>query len=906
MLRILLALLFVLALPLEVWAETCTALLTLCDTENPTWNDAAPDPGGLWSTGPTTCTPTADDTYVIPSGCTITTTGALDIRDETATPDIGGVTVQAGGTWIVTNADVAFGSTGITQDTGGTITITPRFRDNDSTTVLSAVPTTPQGFWRAGIVLPCGGWDDSDVRWEADCGGALVDAGDLAGGDNVIALLYDTNQWPSTLGTAIGAIAATDGSALPDRTTGEFIQFVRASASGYEDQSYENAHWFEIVDAGTMDETGTENDWYYIRIDVRQSKIDFQKATDYPLARRDIVTDVTGAAIAKGARTFTSTATTLITATVLRHASWAYFEGGSTTPTGNSALGIRQQPVPLARNIDGGGGADTFTFEAIDGAPFAVGAGDDYYISNVAIRPDDPFIVIDPTIFHSTVTTATAEEVNVGRFTTNGTVRLQGALFHNIASLRLASLTPSTTCDIDNIAVWEGCADSGCANMSVAASTDGASCSVDHVSITGTRDDGGSGQRGHGIVQGAVGLALTSTLSDISIRYHQDDCVNENANATEVSGTVARLYCSYVADTAESDGLWEPSSTSGASVLRGGVCRDCALDNSASRGVIDCNRARCEASDLHFVAPRKIIANVNVNTQSVFLTNATIVAPIAQGDADFLNMSNFVVRDFDQAAAATLFFWATPTVPTTWRNGLIYRNDISGAGTIESIMSWSGTATQTGVFDNLAFIDNLGDTADYMLRNTIDAEQTWPVTLKRWTVGMTDQFRKALGADPWTVGLILNTAGTATYSAAILDGLLFDHFFNDAGAIFIQATAGRDNPDWLNGPCMFGNLDQSDGTSATLTGTAPLTSTQATELSTAISLGLVDPEKGDFSPRRGGVAQTIGCGATASAGVTSKGWSHFMSGQEPESMGSLGGSVSGGGGGGSRTGPRAF
>jgi hypothetical protein len=904
MLRILLALLFVLALPTGALAQdTCTA--TTCGV---VWNDAAFN-APTWS-----CTPGAlstDDAFIIPTGCALTVTGALTTTGTAATS--GRVQVNSGGsltlntsTLATANAVVTLGEGGLIVADGGTFTVVPRFRSWGAATaaVSTTPPTDTDDFWRAGWVVPCGGYDDSANTWLADCGGTLATGDDITGDPEVIALIYPVANWAAAatandrnVAESIAGISAASGTVGSTRTTGEFVQFVRPGLN-YQDMSYENGEMYEIIDAGTT----TDSLYHYIRLGVWQRKVGQATYTqNFTATEREIQTTTSTPAIAKGDPSFTMTATTIIDATNGYQGRWIYWAGGPTTLV--TQFGIRQQPVLIGRTANA---ADTMFFADPRGAPFDVADTTAFYVSPAGIRPGDPFIVIDPWIVQSEDNPSGSPD-GTGAVMIASDVTLRGGHFNNTASVQLGvSTSPTTTTEY--VSFWDNCRGSGCGalGLSAVAGTT-ANHTLRYVNIAGGTT---TANTGHGFTAGDTGLTVNVTAEDLACRYLMDDCHNEGGVVgSTVIGSLKRIVDDYRQDGASSDSLWELSGTNSTTTLAGALCKDCARDTSTPTAVLDSARGTTiTVSDLMLVGVRVPLIKNPAGTPVVSMTGLTWISSTeAQGNAQVITtLRNAVMRDIADTSTAANMVVFNPGNGNLWSRVLMKDINVTGSSANSGVLAFAADHGATrSVFTDIAIIDSGGDPNDAFLRTGITGGDTFPVTLKRVTLGASDPFyaaRVAAGTLP-AVAFYQSASGASSYGDMIVDGLLVQGHKSLSGGLFIQDATGRDGPDWTHGPCFFDNQSNAAANND-LTGPAPLTAAIATSMVRFTDLGLVAPEVGNFSPRRGGVAHSAGCGALGSAGVSTLGWTHYITGLPAETLDGI--IPVPGGGGGSRTGPRAF
>jgi hypothetical protein len=188
-------------LPMGASAETCT-----CNAADDfVWQSIdATSPPGAWDG----CSPSADDHFIVRSGCQVSATG--DLLQDGATPDTG-LLVESGGTFSAEVSastgpfELSFNARGL--ECGGTCNLLGGFRQFGIATPSIQDSLDAAGHLPAGNVVECAGWNAGAARWEPDCSGAATSP---AGAADRIGLIYPASDLASSEGIPFLAEAVAE------------------------------------------------------------------------------------------------------------------------------------------------------------------------------------------------------------------------------------------------------------------------------------------------------------------------------------------------------------------------------------------------------------------------------------------------------------------------------------------------------------------------------------------------------------------------------------------------------------------------------------------------------------------------------------------------------------------------
>jgi hypothetical protein len=927
MLRILLALLFVLALPTGALAETCN-----CTAPGGFWQDS----GGTiaWTGSP--CTADATDDFVIGSGCTATVNNLLALSNTT-----GSVTVNSGGALTVsTTAAGAAGRmliqpNGITVATGGDLTLEGRFRPAGNITtptddLVTAANLTEDYIWRVPEMILCPG--NNGTAWLEDC----VASQATPGSSCQVMFFWRTDLYRGATGgpdpLIDEAIDAIDDPNAIDLTTNNFVVFKRPG-SDFMDMSYDDGQWYEIVDTGlAADADGDGGNWIIINT-----------CQQHPLKKKTYSAGIVPALesyrqIARGVLGARRVGDTVATWTRTNDAqngigldpnsalNGGYMYLNTTTSGANPIFPV---PYLLGFNCTAGtcsaiGTAETLRFASLSGLQAAVTASDVAHLARFGMKSGDPFVVVKPAI----VVSASTTETSYGKVQTADGLTASGALFDQVASVTSRLSTATTTLNIVAVREAEG-NDGGTANSSIELN---GTINIDYLNVTGNNSAGST----HGFeladpgAQCAAGAcAWTIDIQDLSFRYMSDDAFGEDSAEGDATGVLKRVSCDSGTNEDDSSAQCVALGDAGGVDVDGVVCRGCIDGNDGT--VIQTAGGGYSFKDIVSIGSRQPIFGVNASWPLDvvgFVGIGNLQALTVHGE-EFRTFYNWVWRHNFSANVSNSDITLDPvedaTKPYHWKNGVIYANDGAGGLPWIDVMDADAPAL-TSLIENVLVLDNeivaspQTSLIDCMYNGSDDFIRCG---LKRVTIAYSPRWNdlNAPGANS-PVQLFDLTNSSADNLRNTVDGLLITGYrgttaVTDDAAIGL--SDGASETDWLNGPCLFDNRKDNDAGGATVfngdfesedadsDGNA-LSATEEPSIVRFRNLNLKNPDRQDFTPIPGGLADTTGCGirgGRAAPGIHVLTWGLAKVGLGPENAANLS-SFFGGGGGGSRTGPRAF
>ena len=831
--RLILILLSSLFLGSEAFAEACTCA-------NETFSASSETAAGGWDG----CTPSADDTFTINSGCTVTLSGDWTLSGA------GGITCASGGGLSITGGstklDIVMGSGGMNIQAGCTFNANGAYVSPGTSPSFVSEPST-ETYFQFG-----------DYGTPQTCAGTSC---------TVARISYPSTKYDSatTANYDVGLSESVDAI-----DAGDILSFWNpsgVSAWGSPDVNM----------AYPITASSSAGSPFTIDFDVYVAK-----NQPIPQAGQEIVgtpatAGTTASAALKGTTTVTVPAGTF-SATTAEYAvgRWLRLESG--TSATYEPFGYR-----ILRVTDGGAGADTIEIADLRGFQYDYASGVDFVI-DYGWRTGDPFLVYRPVRF------ACATDYGC-TFTFSGTVDVSAVHFEQIRKI-LFSGNPNVTQWTD---VFIQGADGG-ASASIAVEFDGATTlpTVNMVRTVLVGDDGSGdtgGQTVHGFGHGTSGNGpFTLNLTDSMTRFIGDDVfVTFGSGSSYINLT--RFRAQWSAEAAASAPLADGAGGTSDIILSGTdvECVACTGDNTSSDAVFNDDTSGNSVFSVSGLMLYGIAGGIYAGSVNESLMSTRDVLILGGGNAGTASywwalptMTNFVIRGAALGTNQTIVNTGTAQDALNWRNGLIYRNTHTGSPSyaIQIINS----STPAVAVRNVAFIDNDNSGSTPQAFNLFEVK-TGSV-FENITIAQTPNFTSAGGmqrgfnvqdaTDPtYTIRNILITGLTraSAFALGIINGPT-------------SWTSLTDATRW----CLFNNTNHITGITEAQFFASPGGLSQIGR-----PPGLLDPLRYRVGAWNGSLAADYGCGANTRAGITSYRWMHAISGLEPENVGTLGG---GGGSGG--------
>lgn len=811
-------------------------------------------------------TPSADDTFIIPTGVTVTVTGDITQDGTTAAT---GIAVQSGGTLAIevgasdtSRLAVSANEDGMYVADGGTLSLRGRF-----VCPYNATLTTSQD--------PCGWLYVSDISF--------------AGAANTMRLLFTDAKHDSVTGATAAQGESYHTETIAALAVGDVIRF------GDDNEAdpwapMEDNYWYEVTAVNT---TGDD----YIEVDLRQGTSD--PDGDYGLAWRDVITTTLGADVSIGDRTITL-ASGAFGATDRLPGRCLYMESGTSGA-----------PVPKAYRIltatDGGAGTDSLLLGSLDGALTSHSSGDAAWVA-FCVNAGDSFQVIRPAV----LTSSTASKLD-SHLLIEGDSTLTASLLTNLGGYGATSGSPGngepirfTTTNPTAVShVWardiEGnnsACPTGGNGVSVRLDAVLPPAGVQYLSITGN-DSRASCSRMHGLVMNdAPQQTNAPTARNISCRYIGDDCVGslDTSPADSTSGRIERVRSQFLSNygTLASAQVVDLNTGTGAQAVDYAVdgveCVACIGSNSSNDSVFG-----FDATNTAEIAVRDVVAwHANAQAGGEFLVAATnkgafaryrnlfIVGGAPPSSTELLphNVDGLVIREVAATSSGSRWLQQNTSAVTNetvaLRNALIRDSTFASTGLIRP---WplSGANTVASVHYQNILTHNLrssntttcaaasSNCAVFYVNGTNDAT---PKTARFISV----LHDGSVAAGDLTRGVFY--AGGTPGTNYDFGGWLIAGFGGGPGSTFnptIGAGVTAARP-W----CLFVNgTDWASG---------------ATDVANQIRdrvLGQQQSIDVAFSTSHRGALADNKCGARWDAGITESSWAQAVSGLKPEYAGML-------------------
>jgi hypothetical protein len=888
-------------------AESCTC-------SNETFSAASITTAAGWDG----CTPSADDSFTIGSGCNVTLTDDWIWDGATAST---GMTVQSGGSLTVgvgsdsNRLRVSMNANGINCQPGSTCTLNGQFRKLDAgvSSKATSLSTTPDR-WYAGTVQLCDGdcattpervcfqWTDANDNAPAPGFGGETDTGDM-GWDNSLAQIAVAGANPTTTGAE------------------DLIKFWDFDKTDVEAGADDN-NVYHIV---TVDSTGPD---YELCFSVDQTRNDAgatYTTTERGIRLTTLAADVpagggcgfyldptaaSGSSLQMpdcgGSAIRLTAATSPITADGQYVGRFLQIEKGTTGAPYDQPYKIVQtidcagapaSPDPCAGSAD-----DIAVIANLEGLHYAAPSGNDVWIT-YGHRKGDTFMVMVPVQLDSA--TAAGDDSDVV---------LAGT--HDVYSVLLTngSNTPGITSgDVDaannvgTLTRWE--------HVVVRSPQTTPTPNTGKGFVIMSRTDGATygstaiyGQ-GHGYLLETNNLDTVNpnvVIEDFAIRYGGDCCGAAEDNTNTPQGVARRVWCQFQQRVVSTGSVlsseffsYQGSNTGGLKWVDSG-CEACVGSDEDGAWAMSSDGDLGTGLDVDGFAAIGIAASLLTTvapSDRHKLRNVALIGinSIASGGG---NPSVCTYCDVE----ASSFRWIDMASTGT---GQVFLNIKRLANTlVRGVRSAATVGMNTTIssarVENVGLIDFLGGTDSVIEESSINETG---MLYDRVTIAYSTGFSSAMAA---TRGIdIRGTASPLAYWKNValvnLDAAGIVNAFDDL------STSTPENVLQGNGRYCFYNNDNDHISNATvrqcLAGTRAECSTN--RVSKGVPLGYLDEERGVFIPVRSGRADEMGCGFGASPipGITRRRYMHSRLVLDHQ-IELLMGARSGGGGGG--RGPRAY
>lgn len=618
--------------------------------------------GTVTGAGTSCGTPTASDSYVIPSGASVTIVGAIT---QDTTGGIG-ITVNAGGTLTAAVSEsvnsgnslvLTVGSAGI--NCAGTCTLTGGFRQFGASPSQTLSDFSRADFWQVGEI--------TEASWPAGGTGTITYPTTATAGhdyDSANGVDGDTN-----IAESIAEVTTSDVICFFDPDTAD--EYVPADVSA--------CYKISAVDAAAAD--------YSISVNLRQGA---QDNASWPLARRDIQVGTLGADVIRGQMTLNLGAAFADAAAAAAIAGrWIRLE--------DAASGIFAGRAYRILTAADNGSDDTVTIIDLRGVGDAHAAGDAWAIESQGWVKGDPFYIMVPVRITSATAALTDSPVIL-----NGSITVRGVVFDTVQSVTVgvSAGVPLLTASLSEFRdVW--IIDPSNATSS-ALSVGVAGALLERVSITG---NDASVNTTHGF---EFYEQVPVTLRDALCRYLGDDCLGYINNASGEAATTfngVRIRSEYAENATGGSTNVAEAQNSGTNnltyKLSGISCVRCTTDD-ASGGLFAVGSATTStvtADGVTWIGGRGKLS-VGTNPGRLTATNVSgyghvmkTVAGVALGG----NLDGFVFRGGDGTTADII--GAIGALGVTVKNGLVL-DTIWSSNTLAVVAPLANST-----FENIAFVN---------------------------------------------------------------------------------------------------------------------------------------------------------------------------------------------------------
>ena len=618
--------------------------------------------GTVTGAGTSCGTPTASDTYVIPSGASVTVVAAIT---QDTTGGIG-ITVNAGGTLTAAVSESVNSGNSLVLTVGaaglscsGTCTLTGGFRQFGSATSQTLADFSTSDFWQVGEI--------TEARWPAGGTGTITYPTTATAGhdyDSANGVDGDTN-----IAESIAEVTTSDAICFFDPDTAD--EYVPADVNA--------CYKVSAVDAAAAD--------YSISVDLRQGA---QDNASWPLAKRDIQVGTLGADVIRGQMTLNlgaAFADAAAAAAIVGR--WIRLEDGASGVFAGRAYRI----ITAADN----GSDDTVTIIDLRGAGSAHAAGDAWAIESQGWVKGDPFYIMVPVRITSATAALTDSPVLL-----NGASTVRGVVFDSIQAVTVgvSSGVPLLTASLSQFRdVW--IIDPSNATSS-ALSVGVAGALLERVSITG---NDASVNTTHGF---AFYEQVPVTLRDALCRYLGDDCfgyINNSSGEAATAFSGVRIRSEYAENaTGGSTNVAEAQNggTNNLTYQLSGIsCVRCTTDD-ASGGIFavgSSTTSTITADGVTWIGGR---GKLSVGTNPGRLTATNVagyghVMKTVSGVAFGGNLDGFVFRGGDGTTADII--GAIGALGVTVKNGLVL-DTIWSSNTFAAVAPLANST-----FENIAFVN---------------------------------------------------------------------------------------------------------------------------------------------------------------------------------------------------------
>lgn len=822
--RFLLVLLAALCVGSEAFAEACT-----CASES--FSASSQTAAGGWDG----CTPSADDTFTINSGCTVTLTGDWTLSGA------GGITCASGGGLAITGGatklDFVMGTGGLTIQAGCTFNANGAYLTPGTTPSFVSEPSTETYFQFGDYGTPqtCSGTSCTLARISYPSG--TYDSATTSG--------YDVG-----LAESVDAIDA-----------GDILSFW--NPSGVSTWGSPDVNMSYPVAASSS--AGSP---FTIDFDVFVAK-----NQPIPQAGQEIVgtaatTGTTATDALKGTTTVTVPAGTF-SSTTAEYAvgRWLRFESG--TSGAYEPFGYR-----ILRVTDGGGGDDTIEIADLRGFQYDYASGADFAI-DYGWRRGDPFLVYRPVRF------ACATDYSCD-FTFSGTIDVSAVHFEQIRSV-IFSGTPTVTSWEDVFVQGVDGGTSASFGVRFAAGATPPTINMTRMVLVG--DDGAAdtgGQTTHGFGQGSSATgSFILNLTDSITRFLGDDTFVTCGTGTSYVN-LTRFRSQWMAEAADSAQFADGSCETSALILSGSDVEIVAGTGDDTSGEAlfndDANTSTFNVSGLlAFGIAGAIHAGGIAENLSAF-NDVMILGGGNAGTANYWwslpTMNRFVVRGASLTTNATLANTGVQQDAINWQNGLVYKN--AQTSTTAYLVQIIIASTPAVTVRNVAFFDNTSAATTPAVFNLYEVK-TGSV-FENITVAQTPSFTSASGYQR-AFQLSDTTDNTYTLRRNLVTGMSR----TDTYAILVSGATAWTGLTDATGWCLFNNANTISAFTEAQFFAAPGGQSQIGR-----PPGLLDPLRLLVGAWSGSLASDYGCGANTRAGITSYRWMHAISGLVPENVGTIG------------------